>query len=111
LKVVNPSALSTRFTSQDPSCPEGFLCDQQECPADVICPAGQVCVNFEGTIACGPSDLQWCALNPTTFEGVGCEDGTCWYGLYFFSSSVSDSCRLVNIFIFLLFLYNFFRVR
>lgn len=74
-------ALLRRSTSQDPSCPEGFLCVQQTCPAGVICAAGESCVDFEGTLACAPSAPQWCALDPTTFEGVGCQagiDGICW---------------------------------
>jgi hypothetical protein len=75
-----PSLLK-RAASQDPSCPPGFLCDQQECPAGVLCPDGESCVNFEGTIACAPKAPQWCALNPSNLQGVGCaagEDGICW---------------------------------
>jgi hypothetical protein len=76
-----PTLLS-RATSRDPSCPSDFLCDQDSsCPSGVVCPDGQSCVNFEGTIACAPRAPKWCALNPTTFEGVGCAadvDGICW---------------------------------
>jgi len=67
-----------RGISQDPSCPNGFLCVQQACPADIFCPAGQTCINFEGTIACGIPGLDICALNPSTLEAVGCNGGTCW---------------------------------
>jgi hypothetical protein len=68
-----------RRASADPSCPSGFLCNQQSCPSGTICPNGETCISFEGTLACVPTGTSWCALNPTTFEGVGCAGGTCWY--------------------------------
>jgi hypothetical protein len=74
-------ALLKRSNSQDPSCPPGFLCVQQTCPSGVVCAAGETCVDFEGTLACAPAAPQWCALNPSTLEGVGCMagmDGVCW---------------------------------
>jgi hypothetical protein len=67
-----------RRDSEDPSCPDGFLCVQQACPAEIICEAGESCFNFEGTIACGDPGLQWCAFNPSTLEAVGCNGGQCW---------------------------------
>jgi hypothetical protein len=78
--VDNTSTLFRRAESQDPSCPVGFLCVEEACPADVFCASGETCVNFEGTIACVQTGTQWCALNPSTFEGVGCisSGGLCW---------------------------------
>jgi hypothetical protein len=75
---ADPSHLDSRGISQDPSCPNGFLCVLQACPSGVECQPGDNCVNFEGTIACSPSALQWCALNPSTFQAVGCNGGICW---------------------------------
>ncbi len=43
-------------------------------------PGGEACINFEGTIGCVPDASSWCAINPITYEGVGCWNGTCWYG-------------------------------
>ncbi|RFU32891.1 hypothetical protein B7463_g3468, partial [Scytalidium lignicola] len=77
-----------RATSQDPSCPDGFLCVQQACPDDIICPAGQTCLNFEGTVACGVPGLEICALNPSSFEAVGCSDGMCCHGNCYKSGTV-----------------------
>lgn len=70
--------LLPRTTSQDPSCPAGYLCILEACPANVNCAAGETCLNFEGTIACSSASLDWCALNPSTFEAVGCNGGQCW---------------------------------
>ncbi len=76
------SELLRRATSQDPSCPDGFLCIQEACPSGVICPSGMGCFNFEGTIACGFKNQQVCSLNPMTLEAVGCEnDRICWWAL------------------------------
>jgi hypothetical protein len=72
------SSLSSRSTSQDPSCPQGFLCIQEACPISVICGPGETCINFEGTLACVQPGLEWCAINPSTFEGVGCASALCW---------------------------------
>ncbi|KAH8797625.1 hypothetical protein F5884DRAFT_253858 [Xylogone sp. PMI_703] len=69
-----------RASSQDPSCPDGFMCVQQACPDHIICPEGESCFNFEGTVACGDPGLQFCALNPSTFEAVACNGGTCCHG-------------------------------
>ncbi|PVH72962.1 hypothetical protein DL98DRAFT_608767 [Cadophora sp. DSE1049] len=69
-----------RATSQDPSCPAGWLCEQQSCPANVVCSSGEICVNFEGTPACAPSGASWCALNPNTFQAVECVNGVCCHG-------------------------------
>jgi hypothetical protein len=77
-KSLNQGAVVGRATSQDPSCPNGFLCVQQACPSGVICGFDETCIDFEGTIACAPNGLTFCALNPATFEGVGCTSGTCW---------------------------------
>ena len=68
-----------RATSQDPSCPTGFLCEQEPCPSSAVCPSGEMCLNFEGTLACVPQDSSWCALNPDSFQGVGCWNGICWF--------------------------------
>ncbi|KAH8812238.1 WSC domain-containing protein [Xylogone sp. PMI_703] len=70
----------SRATSRDPSCPNGFLCEQQGCDGNIICPEGQICFNFEGTVACGDPGLTICALNPNTLEAVGCNGGTCCHG-------------------------------
>src|SRR4051812_41529498 len=79
--LVNSSLQNLdRRASADPSCPSGFLCNQQSCPSGTICPGGETCISFEGTLACAPAGTSWCALNPTSFEGVGCiGEGTCWY--------------------------------
>jgi hypothetical protein len=88
--------LSSRATSLDPSCPPGFLCDQTTCPSNVECPSGDACFNFEGTIACATPSLQWCALNPTTFEAVGCAaNGVCWCVLSYFLFALSLKPRNV----------------
>jgi hypothetical protein len=68
-----------RSTSSDASCPAGWLCEQQGCPANVRCPDGETCVNFEGTPVCAPSGTSWCALNPSTLQAVECVNGLCWY--------------------------------
>ncbi|KAL5334298.1 hypothetical protein BJX70DRAFT_405543 [Aspergillus crustosus] len=70
-------------TSSDPSCPDGFFCEQQSCPRDVVCPGDEECVNFEGHFACAPRGLKWCALNPTSLEAVGCsgDGGSCCVSL------------------------------
>jgi hypothetical protein len=68
-----------RSTSNDASCPAGWLCEQQSCPANALCPSGEVCVDFEGTPACAPSGASWCALNPSTLQAVECVNGICWY--------------------------------
>ncbi|KAH6694937.1 hypothetical protein BKA61DRAFT_741936 [Leptodontidium sp. MPI-SDFR-AT-0119] len=69
-----------RATSQDPSCPAGWLCEQQSCPGDVVCSSGEICVEFEGTPACAPAGASWCALNPNTFQAVECINGICCHG-------------------------------
>ncbi|KAK3308376.1 uncharacterized protein B0T15DRAFT_106596 [Chaetomium strumarium] len=76
--IFAPDTLK-RATSQDPSCPDGFLCLQQPCPSSAICAAGEMCLNFEGTLACVPQGASFCALNPSSFEGVGCWNGMCWF--------------------------------
>ncbi|KAF2111869.1 hypothetical protein BDV96DRAFT_602899 [Lophiotrema nucula] len=64
--------------SSDPSCPDGWLCVQGDCPAGVVCPAGETCINFEGTIGCVPAGSSWCSINPNTYQGVGCwNDSVC----------------------------------
>ena len=69
--------------SRDPACPDGYLCGQDSCSSNVKCPEGTVCINLEGSAACAPPGLQWCALNPSTFEAVGCSvNNICWYVLY-----------------------------
>ncbi|RAH81716.1 hypothetical protein BO86DRAFT_399552 [Aspergillus japonicus CBS 114.51] len=75
-------------SSADPSCPDGFLCQQSDCPSDVVCPSGETCINFEGNYACAPPGLQWCALNPTTLQGVGCDSGLCCHGNCYTSDAV-----------------------
>jgi hypothetical protein len=75
----NDLQLLKRSTSSDASCPAGWLCEQQNCPANVICPTGEICVDFEGTPACAPSGTSWCALNPNTLQAVKCVNGICWY--------------------------------
>lgn len=76
--AIEPFHIFPRGISQDPSCPAGFLCDLEACPASVECQPGDSCFNFEGTIVCGSPALQWCAFNPSTFEAVGCTSGQCW---------------------------------
>jgi hypothetical protein len=78
--VASSDALQVlkRSTSQDASCPSSFLCVAEQCPANVICPDGQSCINFEGNLACAPSGTNFCALNPTSFEAVRCDGGICW---------------------------------
>jgi hypothetical protein len=73
-----PKNIRRAATSSDPSCPDGFFCQQQSCPDDVKCPNGEDCLNFEGNFACAPPGLKWCALNPTSLEAVGCGSGSCW---------------------------------
>jgi len=68
-----------RSTSSDPSCPEGWLCEQQGCPGNAVCPSGQVCIDFEGTPACAPTGASWCALNQNSLQAVECNGGICWY--------------------------------
>lgn len=78
--VAYKQELTTRGTSKD-SCPNGWLCQQQQC--DAPCPAGEVCVTFDGTKACAPPNKKWCALNPSTLQAVECEvNGVCWYASY-----------------------------
>ncbi|KAM7190958.1 hypothetical protein V8F33_009191 [Rhypophila sp. PSN 637] len=77
-----------RATSSDPSCPRGFLCNQEACPGSTICPSGDMCLNFEGTLACVPQGSSWCALNPDTFEGVGCWNGICCHGQCYAQNAV-----------------------
>lgn len=64
--------------AKDASCPSGYLCQQQACPSGVKCQAGEVCIDFEGSLACAPPEITVCALKPGTLEAVTCEDGTCW---------------------------------
>jgi|SRR5882757_2269657 hypothetical protein len=73
----NPYVIK-RATSEDASCPSGYLCVQEACPNDIKCPEGEVCINFEGAIACAAPGFGWCAFNPTTFQAVACSDGLCW---------------------------------
>ncbi|KAL2802194.1 hypothetical protein BJX63DRAFT_441347 [Aspergillus granulosus] len=73
-----PDHVRRATNSEDPSCPDGFFCKQSSCPEGVVCPSGETCINFEGNFACAPPGLQWCALNPTTLQGVGCDSGLCW---------------------------------
>ncbi|KAH8812652.1 hypothetical protein F5884DRAFT_314506 [Xylogone sp. PMI_703] len=86
----NPSysRIGRRGISQDPSCPDGFLCVQQSCPSDVTCPSGTSCYNFEGTVTCGWPGLDYCALNPNTLEAVGCNGGQCCHGNCYPSDAV-----------------------
>lgn len=76
---LNGLPLSSRGISGDASCPDGWLCQQQIC--NLACPAGEICIQFEGTAACAPAKSQWCALNPNTFQAVECQDGICWYAV------------------------------
>ncbi|EHK19941.1 uncharacterized protein TRIVIDRAFT_203489 [Trichoderma virens Gv29-8] len=85
----------SRRASQDPSCPSGFLCIQTACPNNVICPVGYGCVNFEGTLACATTGLKFCSLNPTTFEAVGCNGGSCCHGNCYVSDALQIQ-RLIN---------------
>ncbi|KAK3902245.1 hypothetical protein C8A05DRAFT_15670 [Staphylotrichum tortipilum] len=85
--IFAPSTVK-RATSEDPSCPAGYLCDQEPCPSSAICPSGEMCVNFEGTLACVPQRSSWCALNPDSFQGVGCWDGICCHGQCYTSNAV-----------------------
>jgi hypothetical protein len=48
--------------------------------SNLECPGSDICVEFGGTAACAPNDHDWCALNPDTFEAVGCKGGTCCHG-------------------------------
>ncbi|KAL5332144.1 hypothetical protein BJX70DRAFT_385026 [Aspergillus crustosus] len=81
LTVGVPKLLPRADTSSsDPSCPDGFLCEQSDCPDDVICPKGDECVNFEGHYACAPPKVIFCALNPSNLEAVGCDSGICCHG-------------------------------
>lgn len=74
----NSFNITRRAASQDPSCPPGFLCQPAACPSNARCPNGEVCVNFEGSLACGPVGIGICSLNPDSLLAVGCQDGTCW---------------------------------
>ncbi|KAG7106925.1 hypothetical protein HYQ44_020371 [Verticillium longisporum] len=47
------------------------------CGGDAVCPGDRTCVDFEGTVGCAVPGLSWCALNPITFEAVGCDGGVC----------------------------------
>ncbi|KAK3314553.1 hypothetical protein B0H66DRAFT_627134 [Apodospora peruviana] len=58
LELDAASSLSRRASS-DPSCPDGYLCGQQACPAGVICADGDSCFSFEGTLACGPGNIKY----------------------------------------------------
>jgi len=78
-KNLNELQFLKRTTSNDASCPAGWLCEQQSCPGNVFCPTSQVCVDFEGTPTCAPSGTSWCALNPSTLQAVKCGNGICWY--------------------------------
>ncbi|KAG4439039.1 hypothetical protein IFR05_005467 [Cadophora sp. M221] len=86
----NASLLSLkRSTSQDPSCPSGFLCEQTACPANVVCPSGERCVNFEGTLGCVPNaGLSFCAINPESRLAVGCNQGVCCHGNCYIDKTV-----------------------
>ncbi|PYI31449.1 hypothetical protein BP00DRAFT_474956 [Aspergillus indologenus CBS 114.80] len=83
-----PKNVRRATSSADPSCPVGFFCQQSDCPSDVVCPSGETCINFEGNYACAPPGLQWCALNPTTLQGVGCDSGLCCHGNCYTSDAV-----------------------
>ncbi|RAK74413.1 uncharacterized protein BO72DRAFT_515847 [Aspergillus fijiensis CBS 313.89] len=83
-----PKIVRRATSSADPSCPDGFFCQQSDCPSDVVCPSGETCINFEGNYACAPPGLQWCALNPTTLQGVGCDSGLCCHGNCYTSDAV-----------------------
>ncbi|KAL1849441.1 hypothetical protein VTK73DRAFT_9873 [Phialemonium thermophilum] len=84
VRVYQPAArvpLLARSVSEDPSCPPGFLCVRDACPSGVVCPTGEECVNFEGTLACAPPGRTWCALHPGSLEAVGCSPGgVCCHG-------------------------------
>ncbi|KAL5337978.1 hypothetical protein BJX70DRAFT_399072 [Aspergillus crustosus] len=80
LPVSVPKNLPRAETSSDPSCPDGFFCEQSDCPDDVVCPEGEQCVNFEGHYACAPPEVTFCALNPSDLEVVGCDSGLCCHG-------------------------------
>ncbi|KAL5332274.1 hypothetical protein BJX70DRAFT_404762 [Aspergillus crustosus] len=80
LPLSVPKILPRADTSSDPSCPDGFFCEQSECPDDVICPEGGECINFEGYYACAPPKVMFCALNPSNLEAVGCDSGICCHG-------------------------------
>ncbi|KAH6710677.1 hypothetical protein BKA61DRAFT_694333 [Leptodontidium sp. MPI-SDFR-AT-0119] len=90
LLASNASLLNLkRSTSQDPSCPSGFLCEQTACPANVVCPTGERCVNFEGTLGCVPNaGLSFCAINPTNRQAVGCNQGVCCHGNCYIDETV-----------------------
>lgn len=77
LNTTSTFPLNRRGISADPSCPDGFLCNELDCPSGINCPVGSHCVNFEGAITCAPDELGICALNPTTYEAVG-GVGQCW---------------------------------
>ncbi|CEJ82138.1 hypothetical protein VHEMI02223 [[Torrubiella] hemipterigena] len=77
--LANTASLSSRGISKDPSCPDGWFCEQKGC--DLTCAAGDVCVSFEGTASCAPAGKKWCSFNPNTFEAVQCgTDGVCCHG-------------------------------
>ncbi|KAL4861372.1 hypothetical protein BDV12DRAFT_204075, partial [Aspergillus spectabilis] len=80
--IGSSSRLGKRATtSSDPSCPEGYLCVQDDCPSGHECDEGKKCVNAEGTLACLPDDATWCAQNIETgwfFGGSGV--GKCCHG-------------------------------
>jgi hypothetical protein len=92
--------LEKRASSSDSSCPQGFLCeaDRRTCASGIQCPTDEVCVNFGGTPACAPSgtQLDWCALNPDTFEAVGCDGGTCCHGQCYEVGAVCCTNTAVN---------------
>ncbi|KAH8810884.1 hypothetical protein F5884DRAFT_897418 [Xylogone sp. PMI_703] len=92
LPMLRPAGLLARATSQDPSCPAGFLCNKQSCPGNIICPEGEVCINFEGVSACMDPGLQLCAFNPSTFQAVGCaNNGVCCHGNCY-TSGTGQTC-------------------
>ncbi|KAF3920067.1 hypothetical protein AA313_de0200233 [Arthrobotrys entomopaga] len=88
LSLGNATPPVRRATSQDPSCPVGWLCVKQSCPGEVVCASGESCINFEGVIACAPTGSSWCAINPTTYQGVGCASGNCCHGNCYVSGAV-----------------------
>ncbi|KAJ0417535.1 hypothetical protein BJY00DRAFT_303404 [Aspergillus carlsbadensis] len=83
-----PKNLPRAALSSDPSCPDGYFCQQESCPGDVECPSGEECLNFEGHFACAPQGLKWCALNPSSLEAVGCGSGSCCHGNCYSSDAV-----------------------